>query len=193
MKRAGVTASSRTTRPFTLRRVSRMRSTVRTVRAIALPWSRSSTTRGASTEASSVPRCMVRCADEKPWPLQIPGHKNRYAHGEDAPGADLLEPLLRDDVPLQADRGSWILLAIRISPRGVAWSPRKTRVTAPCSGAGGSGTLLRGWRASSAGPNPRPAPGSRGRRWPNQSGCAAPADPAAGHRTRPCPAGRGSV
>jgi lysine decarboxylase len=34
-------------------------------------------------------------------PLQIPGHKNRYAHGEDALGADLLGPLLRDDVPLQ--------------------------------------------------------------------------------------------
>ena len=34
-------------------------------------------------------------------PLQIPGHKNRYATGEDVLGADLLAELVRDDIPLQ--------------------------------------------------------------------------------------------
>lgn len=36
-------------------------------------------------------------------PLQIPGHKNRYSAptSDDALGADLLRPLVRDDIPLQ--------------------------------------------------------------------------------------------
>jgi lysine decarboxylase len=34
-------------------------------------------------------------------PMQIPGHKNRYAHGDDAFAADLIGPLVRDDMALQ--------------------------------------------------------------------------------------------
>ena len=34
-------------------------------------------------------------------PLQIPGHKNRFADGADVLGSDLLGDLVRDDIPLQ--------------------------------------------------------------------------------------------
>ena len=34
-------------------------------------------------------------------PLQIPGHKNRFADGADVLGGDLLGDLIRDDIPLQ--------------------------------------------------------------------------------------------
>ena len=33
--------------------------------------------------------------------MQIPGHKGRYRHGHDAIGADLLGPLVRDDISMQ--------------------------------------------------------------------------------------------
>lgn len=48
-----------------------------------------------------------RAMQERRRPLQIPGHKNRYADplpGEDPAdvlGSDLLRPLVRDDIPLQ--------------------------------------------------------------------------------------------
>ena len=34
-------------------------------------------------------------------PLQIPGHKYRFADGADVLGAELLGALVRDDLPLQ--------------------------------------------------------------------------------------------
>jgi hypothetical protein len=33
--------------------------------------------------------------------MQIPGHKGQYRHGHDAIGADLLGPLVRDDISMQ--------------------------------------------------------------------------------------------
>ncbi len=42
-----------------------------------------------------------RARDVQRRPLQVPGHKNRFAAGGAALGADLLADLVRDDIPLQ--------------------------------------------------------------------------------------------
>ena len=58
-------------------------------------------THDPSTGEAPLVEAWQRARRRQMRPLQIPGHKNRFADGADVLGGDLLGDLIRDDIPLQ--------------------------------------------------------------------------------------------